>query len=75
MSVQELDRAETEMLIWRWINGRNGERDRYILSMYLFDGITYEQMLDRLEERGYELTKDRLKQIIRTRKEQLFRHI
>lgn len=72
---RDLDREKYEPLIWRWINGRNGERDRLILSMYLFDGITYEQMLDRLEERGYSITKDRLKQIIRTRKEQLFRHV
>lgn len=72
---RDLDREKYEPLIWRWINGRNGERDRFILSMYLFDGITYEQMLDRLEERGYSITKDRLKQIIRTRKEQLFRHV
>ena len=72
---QELDREKYEPLIWRWINGRNGERDRFILSMYLFDGITYEQMLDRLEERGYLITRDRLKQIIRTRKAQLFRHV
>lgn len=72
---QELDREKYEPLIWRWINGRNGERDRFILSMYLFDGITYEQMLDRLEERGYLITRDRLKQIIRARKEQLFRHV
>lgn len=72
--MNDIDREELEPLIFRWINGRNGERDRLILSMYLFDGITYEQMLDRLEERGYVITKDRLKQIIRKRKEQLFRH-
>lgn len=72
---QDLDREKYEPLIWRWVNGRNGERDRFIMSMYLFDGITYEQMLDRLDERGYTITKDRLKQIIRARKEQLFRHV
>ena len=72
--MNDIDREELEPLIFRWINGRNGERDRLILSMYLFDGITYEQMLDRLEEHGDEITKDRLKQIIRKRKEQLFRH-
>lgn len=74
MNQQDIDRNYYEPLIFRWINGRNGERDRLILSMYLFDGITYEQMLDRLEESGYEITKDRLKQVIRKRKEQLFRH-
>lgn len=75
MSQQDIDRQEVEPQIHRWINGRNGERDRFILSMYLFDGITYDKMLDRLEEQGYIITKDRLKQIISHRKEQLFRHI
>lgn len=71
----DYDREIIEPAIIRWINGRNGERDRIILRMYLFDGITYNAMLDRLEESGYELSKDRLKQVISKRKEQLFRHI
>lgn len=75
MNKSDIDRDKYEPLIRRWINGRNGERDRFIMCMYLFDGITYEQMLDRLEERKYQITKDRLKQIIQTRKEQLFRHV
>lgn len=74
MTGQDLDREKYEPLIHRWINGRNGERDRFILAMYLFDGITYKQMLDRLEESGYLMTKDNLKKIIRKRKEQLFLH-
>lgn len=72
----ELDRDVVEPAIHRWINGRNGERDRMILIMYLFDGITYEKMLDRIEEANYlPMTRDNLKKVIRKRKEQLFRHI
>ena len=71
----DLGREELEKAIWTWIIGRNGERDRLILGMYLFDGVTYEKMLDRLEENGYDMTVDNLKKIIRKRKEQLFRHI
>lgn len=72
----DLDREVVEPAIWRWINGRNGERDRMILTMYLFDGITYEKMLDRIENAGYlPMTRDNLKKVIRKRKEQLFRHI
>lgn len=71
----DLGREELEKAIWTWIIGRNGERDRLILAMYLFDGVTYEKMLDRLEENGYYMTVDNLKKIIRKRKEQLFRHI
>lgn len=71
----EHSREEYERLIYQWIIGRNGERDRMILNMYLFDGITYEKMLDRLEEAGYPMSRDNLKKIIRKRKEELFRHI
>lgn len=74
--MNDMDRDVVEPAIWRWINGRNGERDRMILNMYLFDGITYEKMLDRIEEAGYpSMTKDNLKKVIRKRREQLFRHI
>ena len=59
----------------QWIIGRNGERDRIILSMYLFDGITTAEMQRRLDQMGYELSIDGIKRIIRKRKEHLFRHI
>ena len=75
MSDRELSREEYESAIWQWIIGRNGERDRRILSMYLFDGITYEEMQRRLDREGYPLSIDRLKQVISERKAQLFKHI
>lgn len=75
MKCNELNRAETELAIYQWILGRNGERDRMILSMYLFDGISYAEMQRILDENGYPLSIDRLKKIIRRRKAQLFRHI
>lgn len=71
----ELSRDETEAAIQQWILGRNGERDRVILSMYLFDGITFSQMQARLDSMGYPLSIDQLKKIVRKRKEQLFRHL
>lgn len=72
---KELNRSDYEAAIWQWIIGRNGERDRKILSMYLFDGVTYEEMQRRLDADGYPLSIDQLKKIIKTRKGQLFRHI
>lgn len=75
MKGNELSRAETELAIYQWILGRNGERDRMILSMYLFDGVSYAEMQRKLDEKGYPLSIDRLKKIIRRRKAQLFRHI
>lgn len=70
-----LSRNELEAAIQQWIIGRNGERDRVILAMYLFDGITFARMQDRLETMGYELSIDQIKKIVRKRKEELFRHI
>lgn len=71
----DLSRNELDSAIQQWIIGRNGERDRVILSMYLFDGITFARMQDRLETMGYELGIDQIKKIVRKRKEELFRHI
>lgn len=72
---RELSRADIEEAIFQWIIGRNGERDRLILRMYLLDGITFARMQDRLEGAGYPLSIDRIKKIVRKRKEELFRHI
>lgn len=71
----DLSRDELDAAIQQWIIGRNGERDRVILAMYLFDGITFARMQDRLETMGYELSIDQIKKIVRKRKEELFRHI
>ena len=71
----DLSRTELETAIQQWIIGRNGERDRVILAMYLFDGITFARMQDRLEGLGYTLSIDQIKKIVRKRKEELFRHV
>lgn len=75
MTHRDIKRDETELAIHQWILGRNAERDRIILSMYLFDGVTYETMQERLDSMGYPLSIDRLKQIISQRKAYLFKHI
>lgn len=72
---KELSRADIEEAIFQWVIGRNGERDRLILRMYLLDGITFARMQDRLESAGYPLSIDQIKRIVRKRKEALFRHI
>ena len=73
--LEELSRSEIEKAIHEWIIGRNAERDRRILSIYLFDGLTMAQMQRLLDAEGIELSIDRIKKIIRVRKEQLFRHL
>ena len=75
MDREDISREDYEKAIWQWILGRNGERDRMILSMYLFDGVTYEEMQRRLDQADCPLSIDELKKIIKKRKTQLFRHI
>lgn len=75
MGMPELNRDLLSHAIDQWIIGRNGERDRIVLSMYLFDGITISEIQRRLDGMGYELSIDGIKRIIRKRKEQLFRHV
>lgn len=61
--------------IEQWVIGRNGERDRIIMRMYMVDGITFARMQERLDSLGYELSIDQIKKIVRRRKEEVFRHI
>jgi hypothetical protein len=75
IAMDEYSRDQIETAIYQWINGRNGERDRVILGMYLLDGITFRQMQERLEAIGYPLSIDQIKKIVRKRKEQFFRHV
>ena len=71
----DLNRDQYDHAIDQWILGRNAERDRIILRIYLFDGITYEQMQRRLDEMNYPLGIDQLKKVIRKRKAELFKHV
>ena len=71
----DISRDQYEHAINQWILGRNAERDRIILRIFLFDGITYEQMQRRLDEMQYPIGIDQLKKIIKKRKAELFRHI
>ena len=75
MTGNDYSRDEYQEGIEQWILGRNGERDRLILRMYLFDGITFRQMQERLDKMKIPLSIDQIKRIVRKRKEQLFRHM
>lgn len=68
-------RKAVDDAIEEWVIGRNGERDRIIMRMHLFDGITFQEMQKRLDKTGYPLSIDRLKQIINRRLPQIQKHI
>ena len=79
---EDLNRDQYDHAIDQWILGRNAERDRMILRMYLFDGITYERMQRRLDQAAidlnapkYSLSIDQIKKVVRKRKIELYKHI
>lgn len=46
---REISRAEIEELIDSWIVGRYGERNRKIMRLRLIDGLTFEQISERVD--------------------------
>lgn len=80
--LEENGRKLLDAAIEEWVIGKNGERDRIIMRMHLFDGPTHDQMQKRLEKIGreiddptYDLSIDRIKKIILIRENQIQRHI
>lgn len=71
----DLGRSAVDAAIEEWVIGRDGERDRLIMRIHLFDGVTMEEMQKRLDKKGYPLSIDRLKQIIPHRLAQIQKHI
>lgn len=73
--ITDLGRSVVDAAIEEWVIGRDGERDRMIMRMHLFDGTSMEELQRRLDDKGYPLSIDRLKQIIPRRLGQIQKHI
>lgn len=71
-----VSRSDIINSINEWVIGRNGERDREILIYRLIDGLTYEQIANRYQERHPQepLSVDTIKRAIYKREEQLYKH-
>ena len=73
-SVSELNRGIDE-----WIVGRNAERNRLILKWKLIDGLSYMEIMRRLNTdeypESYHLLVRQIQRIIRKSEDVLFRHI
>ncbi|MBR3645977.1 MAG: hypothetical protein IKN54_06125 [Lachnospiraceae bacterium] len=70
MKELDLSRTQIENLIDEWIVGRNAERDRAILKRRLIDGIVYEKLAEE-----FDLSTQRVKDIIYKSQSRLFKHI
>ena len=65
--INERSRDEWEHLILQWVHN---ERDRKILTRYLLDGIHFEPLAEE-----FNLSVQRVKAIVPSACDQLFRHI
>ena len=76
MNLPDIGRTGVEQAINEWIIGRNAERDREILCFRLLDGLTYEQIATRYQDRHPQcpISVDTIKRTIHKRETQLFRH-
>lgn len=77
MNFPDIGRSKMQEAIDEWIIGTNGERDREILALRLFDGLTYEQIAVRYQDRHPQcpLSVDTIRRTLYKREAQLFRHI
>ena len=46
---KELSSEELNRAIASWINGRNAQRDRVIMQLRLIDGLTFEQIAEKVD--------------------------
>ena len=71
-----LSYSEIKAIINEWVIGRNAERDREILCLWLLDGLTYEEIATRymLAHPESPISSDTVKRTIYTRKPQIFKH-
>ena len=67
---RDISRSEVERAIDEWIIGKDAERNRSILRRRLIDGITFEKLAEE-----YDLSVRRVKTIVYSNQDRLFRHI
>ena len=75
--LERYGRNALDAAIEEWVIGKNGERDRMIMRMHLFDGSTFDGMQKRLEKLNppVYLSVDQIKKIVLKREVQIQRHM
>lgn len=77
--MRDYSRPEIEQGIEDWIIGKNGERNRLILKLKLIDGLSYNQIANRLSSEeyppNYHLTVRQIQRVVRKSETILFSHI
>lgn len=69
-SFVQLDREKVEDAIYRYILGRNAERNRQILHDKMIDGMTFEAIAE-----NHGMSVSQIKRIVYTGEEIVYRHL
>ena len=64
-------RSEWEHLIHEWVHN---ERDRYLLTRWLLDGLSQKELCNELTAQGKRLELDQMKRRLYKAQAQLFKH-
>lgn len=77
--MKDYSRTELENGINEWTVGRNAERNRLILKYKLIDGLSYNEIANKLNStampESYKIDTRQIQRIIRRTETILFRHI
>ena len=63
-------RSQLESVIYEWINGDNGERNRALVSRKLFGGVTFERLAEE-----FQLSPKQARNVFHKCEDIIFRHI
>ena len=70
MNLCDLGRTELDTLIDEWIIGKNCGLERTVLKLRLFDGLTFEELAERIDR-----SPKQARTIYHRAEEKLFKHI
>ena len=72
----DLSYSALQGIISEWVIGKNAERDREVMALWLLDGLTQDEITTRymLAHPDMPISKDTVKRIIKDRAPKIFRH-
>lgn len=73
---ETVNRQIIQEIIDQWVIGNKAERDREILYYFYIDGLTYEQIANRYQDRHPDcpVSVDTIKRAVRKREQIIFKH-
>lgn len=63
-------RSQLEIIIYEWLNGEKGERNRKLVSRRLFDGLTFEELAEE-----FDMSPKQVRVVFHQCEDIIFRHV